>query len=144
MPASMLGFLVCYIGEESQKSPFMRYLQSKLNCFYGFHHCVYVRVSVPAIAVTDAAPVYSRIILYEVNSLYSVTLYCCEPSFILPLIHIRFREPACRKVEILIYHYYPFSNNSKRFRSFLFVVLFVSSYLYYLHPRTLLSKLPLY
>ena len=32
-------------------------------------------VSVPHIAVADAAPVYSRIILYEVNSLYIVTLY---------------------------------------------------------------------
>ena len=43
-------------------------------------------VSVPPIAVADAAPVYSRIILYEVNSLYSVTLYCCEPSFMLYII----------------------------------------------------------
>ena len=42
-----------------------------------------VTVSVPPIAVADAAPVYSRIILYEVNSLYSVTLYFCEPSFML-------------------------------------------------------------
>ena len=40
----------------------------------------YDSVSVPPIAVADAAPVYSRIILYEVNSLYSVTLYCCDPS----------------------------------------------------------------
>ena len=37
-------------------------------------------VSVHPIAVADAAPVYSRIILYEVNSLYTVTLYCCDPS----------------------------------------------------------------
>ena len=37
-------------------------------------------VSVHPIAVVDAAPVYSRIILYEVNSLYSVTLYCCDSS----------------------------------------------------------------
>ena len=37
-------------------------------------------VSVPPIAVAYAAPVYSRMILYEVNSLYSVTLYCCDPS----------------------------------------------------------------
>ena len=40
-------------------------------------------LSVPPIAAADAAPVYSRIILYEVNSLYSVTLYCCELSFML-------------------------------------------------------------
>ena len=43
----------------------------------------YAIVSVPPIAVADAAPVYSRKILYEVNSLYSVTLYCCEPSLML-------------------------------------------------------------
>ena len=40
-------------------------------------------VSVHLIAVADAAPAYSRIILYEVNSLYSGTLNCCEPSFML-------------------------------------------------------------
>ena len=40
-------------------------------------------VSVPPVAAADAAPVYSRIILYEVNSLYSVTLYCCELSLML-------------------------------------------------------------
>ena len=40
-------------------------------------------VSVPPIAVADAAPVYSRLILYEVNTLYSVTLYCCERFFML-------------------------------------------------------------
>ena len=39
-----------------------------------------ITVSVHPIAVADAAPVYSRIILYEVNSLYSVTLYCYDPS----------------------------------------------------------------
>ena len=38
----------------------------------------YTIMSVHPIAVADAAPVYSRIILYEVNSLYSVTLYICD------------------------------------------------------------------
>ena len=37
-------------------------------------------MSVHPISVADAAPVYSRIIFYEANSLYSVTLYCCDPS----------------------------------------------------------------
>ena len=37
-------------------------------------------MSVPPMVVADVAPAYSRIILYEVNSLYSVTLYCCDPS----------------------------------------------------------------
>ena len=37
-------------------------------------------MSVHPIAVADAALVYSRLIFYEVNSLYSVTLYCFDPS----------------------------------------------------------------
>ena len=40
-------------------------------------------MSAPTIAVVDAVHVYSRIILYELNSLYSVMLHCCEPSLML-------------------------------------------------------------
>ena len=40
-------------------------------------------VSVPPISVVDAGRVYSRLMSYELNSLYSVTLYFREPSFML-------------------------------------------------------------
>ena len=87
---------------------------------------------------------YIRIYIYIYIYIYTYTTGRCQifkvfvPFRIVchstPLRIFKLRKAGKSKVEILIQHSYPFSNYFNI--SLHFVVIFVSSYLYYLHPRT--------